>query len=98
MVSFHPETESFPFFASNPRAIFPLNFSHACLRKSGSFIAALPSITLSMDLIPPPISIEIFNFFIIFYIIFKLTSLPVSAPSKSTMCKFKRPASLYFKA
>ena len=66
--SFQPDTNRFPSFVSNPKAILFLNLSQACFKNSLFLIAPLPKITfstpasiyfliLSIVLIPPPISI-----------------------------------------
>ena len=52
----------------------------------------------SIDLIPPPTSTDIPSFLIMLSIISKLINSPVSAPSRSTMCKFNKPNSLYLDA
>ena len=107
--SFQPATERFPFLASNPKAILFLNLPHASWRNSLFFIAALLRIIfstpksiyfwiLSIDRIPPPTSIFRSYLPTISWMTSKLTVLPVTAPSKSTMCKFLKPWSLYFPA
>ena len=94
--------ERFPSFASNPRAIWSLNFSQASFKNSLFFIAPLPKITfstpasiyclmLSSDLTPPPISTFKSYLLTICLITSRLTVFPVKAPSKSTICKFLKP-------
>ena len=53
---------------------------------------------LSIVLIPPPTSILRSNLVTISLMISKLTVSPVKAPSKSTICKFLKPWSLYLPA
>ena len=53
--SFQPETERFPSFASNPKAILSLNFVQASFKKSLFLIAALPRITFSTPVFLRPL-------------------------------------------
>ena len=93
------------FLTSRARAIFLGNFLQHDSKKNLSFIAAVPNMILSVPtsinfetlfsfLIPPPTSTLILNFLINFSIISILTKSPLSAPSRSIICKFLNPSSL----